>query len=527
MSAGVFLSRILGLVREQVFAFFFGASNATDAFQIAFRIPNLLRDLLAEGAMNSALVPTYVESREKHGKRRSWQVAGRVFRVLLIVTFVLVGVGYFFSDFLVGIYASAFKSVPGKFELTVGLTGVLFFFLPFVTLAAAFMGVLNANGFYFIPAFASAMFNASSIVCGVILTLLAPKFGYPAIYGMAYGVVIGGLVQALVQVPSLRKVGYRFPKKRVSDPSWKNDPALKQMLFLILPALLGLAATQVNILVNSVLATSAGTGAVSWLNYSFRLMQFPIGVFGVSLAAAFLPSFSRSWVNRNKNQSRDHFQNAVQSVMAINLPAAAGLGFLSIPIIQMIFEYGEFSHSDTIATATALTAYCIGLPFYSIVKVLVPMCYAMGKTKFAVGASVVSVAVNIGVNLWLIKILGYWGLALGTSIAAILQAGILFVFVHKQLTQEWVSPVCWHLVRRFLIHFGVSLGMGWSCLLSYQYLSGLAWFSSFSAGSALCRVFVVGILILQGVLFVYGAARLFRLKETIDYFSLIRRKYPR
>ena len=524
MSAGVFLSRILGLVREQVFAYFFGASHAADAFQIAFRIPNLLRDLLAEGAMNSALVPTYVQYRESEGKRRAWQVAGRVFRALFVITLFCVGFGLFFTESLVSLYAAAYQDVPGKFELTQNLTKILFFFLPFVTLAAAFMGILNANGVYFIPAFASAAFNATSILTGVAFIFLVPQWGYPPIVGMALGMVVGGLVQALVQIPSLKKVGYAYPPKQTSDPPWHHDPALKRMLFLILPGLVGLAATQINILVNSILATGEGEGAVAWLNYAFRLMQFPIGVFGVSLAAAFLPLMSEAWVKRKPKELKSNLEKSIISALAINLPAAAGLGFLSVPIIQLIFEYGEFSHSDTEATALALSAYCLGLPFYSLVKILVPLCYAFERTRFAVGASVLSVALNVALNFWLIDLVGYWGLALGTSITAFIQALILFLFVHHLVVSSWLSDLVGRVARKFMLHLSIALGMGLVCYWTWKEIILPFGFSYFSEWGVLCRVFSVGLLVVEGVLVVYLVARLVGISETLEFFHLIRRK---
>lgn len=325
MSVAVLFSRVLGLVREQVFAAFFGASNAADAFQIAFRIPNLLRDLFAEGAMSAALVPTFIRVRQEQGIDRGWQLASRVFGLLFLIASVVAACGAFFSDRLVEIYASAFHNIPGKFELTVGLTQEMMTFFPMVALAAAFMSVLNACGRFFIPALSSAAFNLISVVIGVVFIPLAPRIGHAPIEGMAFGVVLGGVVQAAVQIPTLIKSGFRWQWSTPQSTSLIKDRDLRRMLALMIPGTFGLAATQINILVNSILATGQSAGSVSWLNYAFRLMQFPIGVFGVSLATATLPLVSRKWVQKDFQGSKEAIESSVERVFAINFPAAAGL----------------------------------------------------------------------------------------------------------------------------------------------------------------------------------------------------------
>jgi putative peptidoglycan lipid II flippase len=460
MSAATFLSRIAGLVREQVFAFFFGASHATDAFNIAFRIPNLLRDLFAEGAMSSALVPTFTKVREQEGVRRSWQVAGRVFRVLFVSVAFLAAVGVFFAEPLVKIYAGDFAETPGKLELTILLTQILFPFFPLVAVAAAFMGVLNASGRFFLPAFASALFNVASIVSGVILTLVFPYYGFPAIAGMAVGVVIGGAVQAACQWPALRAVGYRLPKREDSDPKWNRDPALTHMLLLMGPGLVGQAATQVNVLVNSVLATSQGAGAVSWLNYAFRLMQFPIGVFGVALAAATLPVVSTYWARFEYGSARDAIQSSLGKVLVVNLLASAGLAALGVPILSLLFEQGRFTSSDTQATAQALAAYALGLSAYSVVKVLVPACYAMGRTRAAVQASIAAVALTVTLNLLWVDRLGFVGLALGTSVGAFANAGLLLWAIRKELAARGTPLLLGRMAFMIIKVLGVCAIMG-------------------------------------------------------------------
>ncbi|MBY0470238.1 murein biosynthesis integral membrane protein MurJ [bacterium] len=533
MGAATFISRIMGLVREQVFAFMFGAGSAYDAYTIAFRMPNLLRDLFAEGAMSASVVPTFTRVRIEKGDRAAWRLAGLVFRSLLIVVGVLTCIGIFFSEQLVSFYASAYKAIPGKFELTVEMTRIMFPFFPFVVLAAGFMGILNACGKFFLPAFASALFNIVSVVSGVTLALIFGQYGIEPIKGMAIGVVLGGAVQALCQLPALYRAGYKWPAKTEKDLAWNHDPHLRNVMLLMLPGTVGLAATQVNVLINSILATSQGTGAVSWLNYAFRLMQFPIGVFGVSFAAATLPLASQHWVKGDASKVTTLLGSSLRNVFAINLPAAAGLAFLSVPIIRMLFEYGRFTSTDTLATAGALAAYAVGLPAYSAVKVLVPVCYAIGITRKAVTSSVLSVVVTIALNLALINRLGYIGLALGTSAGAIFNALWLLFSIRSRIAEKGETLPIGAFLVNFLRHLVVALLMGAACWFLLQqmdfYFSEAEWLNRFSTISAaamkiIFRTLKVSLLIGAGVLILLFLAKLTRLEETTEVVKIITKK---
>jgi putative peptidoglycan lipid II flippase len=521
MGAATFLSRILGLVREQVFAFFFGAGHATDAFNIAFRIPNLFRDLFAEGAMSASLVPTFTRARAEEGDRRAWRLAGLIFRALLVIVGALALLGILFAEPLVSLYASAYRAVPGKFELTVEMTRIIFPFFPLVALAAAFMAVLNACGRFFLPAFASALFNLTSITVGVAGALLFPRWGIEPIVGMAVGVVAGGAVQAFCQLPSLYRVGYRWQPAAPGDPPWHKDPALRRMLALMIPGTIGLAATQINVLVNSVLATSQGPGAVSWLNYAFRLMQFPIGIFGVSLAAATLPRVSRLWVDRDAAGVRETLERSLRHVFAINLPASAGLAFLGPAIVELLFQYGRFGIADTRATAAALAAYAVGLTAYSAVKVLVPACYALGNTRVAVVSSALSVFFTVTLNLLMIRPFGYVGLALATSVAAILNAGFLLASIRGLLRKAGGSFPLLPLVRSFAGHLGAALIMGAATRLAYD-----AWIQPIPDGdfAPLARSLKVSAGVACGMALTWLIARLAGLDETLEILRMIAEK---
>lgn len=522
MGIATLMSRVLGLVREQVFAHLFGASHATDAFNIAFRIPNLLRDLFAEGAMSAAFVPTFLKVKHDEGDGKSWRVAGLVFRVLFLFVSVLTLIGVFFTEPLVTLYAGAYREIPGKFELTVALTKVLFPFFPLVALAAAFMAILNACGVYFIPAFSSAIFNLVSIVTGVVFVQLSDVLGIEPIMGMAFGVVLGGAAQAFMQLPKLYAVGYRWQQRRATDPAWYQEPALKRMLLLMVPGTLGLAATQINILVNSVLATSQGPGAVSWLNYSFRLMQFPIGVFGVSLAAATLPAFSKSWVKNDHKGAVDALSRSLRRVLAINLPASAGLAFLGVPIIQLIYEHGRFTHEDTLSTAHALAAYAVGLAAYSAVKVFVPLFYALDNTRIPVISSVLSVVLNLVLNLIFLKWIGFLGLPLSTSLTAIFNLVFLWIAMRVTLRKHGVK---WSGVELLSPTFGfllVSILMGGACWI---FDTGL---QSVLGPSKMAQFIRVTSDVTLGVSFIFIFGRIFGFKdETQVLVRLIKRIFKR
>lgn len=513
MSIAVFLSRILGLVREQVFAALFGASHATDAYQIAFRIPNLLRDLFAEGAMSAALVPTFIKVQKENGVDRGWQVATRVFVVLFIVVSGLAIIGMFFAEPIIGFYAGAYRAEPGKFELTVRMTRIMMPFFPLVALAAGFMAILNACGKFFMPSFASAMFNAVSIIVGVILANLFPQWGREPIEGMAYGVIAGGFIQALIQWPILLKQGYRPRWSTPEGTSVFQDPALRRMMLLMIPGTVGLAATQINILVNSIFATSVGAGAVSWLNYAFRLMQFPIGIFGVSLASATLPVFSRAWTDHQHGNASETLQKSIKRVFAINFPASCGLAFLGVPIISLIFEHGQFTHDDTLATAHALAAYAVGLTAYSVVKVLVPICYAIGETKLAVFSSIFSVISNLIFNLLFVKKLGFVGLALGTSITAILNSVLLWILISMKMRKNGVSSHSGVLLKSMFTYGTAALMMG-VVVWGVDHLIENHVFST-------ARV-VIGLGVGVGTYF--SLSILLKLEESLDLLRMIKRR---
>ncbi len=421
-------SRILGLIRDQVLAYLFGAGHTMDAFNVAFRIPNLLRDLFAEGAMSAAFVPAFTRRVALGGRPDAWYLGNQLVNALIIVTGTLVVAGMVFAEPLTRALAGDYDAVPGKLELTVALTRIMLPFLTLVALAAAFMGMLNSLHRFFTPALSPAMFNVGMIGCAVALVPVMPRLGLDPIAAIGIGVIIGGLGQVALQIPALYRNGYRY--RPVLHPT---DPGLLEILHLMGPGTLAGAAAQINLFVNTVLATSQGEGAVSWLNYAFRLMYLPIGLFGVSIATAALPTFSRHAAREELGGVRDTLSSGLRMMLMLNVPATAGLVVLASPIVEIIFERGSFTAADTAATAAALMFYAPGLIGYSAVRIAVPCFYALGNSRTPTLVSLATVVVNVGLNLALVRVIGYRGLALGTALAALFNATMLLWLLRARL----------------------------------------------------------------------------------------------
>ncbi len=416
------LSRLLGLVREQLFAALVGGGYFADAFVVAFRIPNLLRDLFAEGALSAAFVPVFARAEREEGKRSADELAKRVVGALLCVVGVLTLLGALFATPLVLLLAPGFAEEPGKVELTAHLARLMMPFLLFVSFAAVLMGMLNARGRFGTPALAPALFNVAAIVVGALLWLFGagPRV---AVIGWSIGTLLGGLVQFGIQLVPLSAAGFRFvPRLR----GLTRDPRLRKMALLMAPAVLGLAATQLNIFINTQFASSQ-EGANAWLNYAFRLMYLPIGVFGVAVATVTATSLAHRAAERDLDGLRQGLSTGMKHVALLTIPSTVGLIMLAHPIIELIFERGRFTSKDTAATALALVGYSVGLYAYSGVKVAAPAFYALGRSKLPLIGSAAAVATNLAINLALFERVGYVGLAAGTSAGALVNLAILTV----------------------------------------------------------------------------------------------------
>jgi putative peptidoglycan lipid II flippase len=421
-------SRVLGLVRDMVFATLFGAGDQMDAFRVAFKIPNLVRDLFAEGAMSAAFVPTFTRRLTQEGRPAAWRLGRLVISMLVVVTGVVALAGIALAEPLVRLFAGGYAAVPGKLELTITLTRLMFPFLVLVAVAVALMGMLNALRHFFVPALSPALFNVGAIFSAVAFVPLMPWFGWPPMMGLAIGTLLGGLLQAVVQWPALRREGFRYRFELAP-----RDPGVREILWLMVPGTVGLAAVQVNVFVNMVLATGQGTGAVSWLDYAFRLMYLPIGIFGVSIATAAVPTISSFAAREDVAGMRRTVSSGLRLMLMLNVPATVGLIALASPIVRLIYERGRFTPEDTAATAAGLMFYAPGLIGYSAVKIASPTFYALRDSRTPVMASMLSVVANVALNVTLVRVMGYRGLALGTAIAALLNAGMLLWLLRGRL----------------------------------------------------------------------------------------------
>ncbi len=505
VSLATMISRILGLVREQLFAFLFGASNFSDAFLVAFRIPNLLRDLFAEGALSTAFIPTFTHYLIKHDKKQAFQLANYVINFLLVVIGFLIILGYCFTPDLVRLIAPGFQNNPEKFHLTILMTRILIPFLLFVSFASVFMGILNTHNKFFISALAPALFNVVIILTGVLIIFFHPQDIDKAIL-WAVGALAGGLIQLFIQLPSSYKLGYRYK----FSMDWRlQHEGLKRIVKLMLPAVIGLAAVQINIIVNTILASYLHTGSISHWNYAFRLIQFPIGIFAVSIATVNTAVISKDIVNKDFKMLKENISFSIKMNSFFAIPSTVFLMTLGIPVIQLIFQHGKFDSIATAFTYGALLFLAPCLFFYSGVKLFVPVFYAMKKSFIPVISSVMAVVVNLIISINTYKIIGIKGLALGLTCGAFIN----FVF----------------LLLMFIYYYGLIKGRNLFSSISKHL------FSSFCMG--LCGIIVYQIfidknyilsiifpIIISGIVYA-GISYLLKVKEFSDFLNIFKARF--
>ncbi len=426
IAIAVMCSRMLGLVREMLFAGLFGTS-LMGIFTVAFRAPNLLRDLFAEGALSTAFVTVFSRKIEQDGPQAAWALAAKMMTLVAVFMSFISLLGVVFAEQLIGVLAMGFS--PRDAAIVVTLTRIMFPFILLVSLAALAMGMLNARGVFGVPAMASSFFNIGSILGGALIGWwLDPAFGPTALSGLAIGTLIGGLLQFLIQWPSLRKAGFRFRP----DFRWR-DPGVGQILGLMIPSVIAASAVQINVMVNTTFASFVGTEAVSWLNFAFRLMQLPLGVFGVAVATITLPVVARIAAGEDRSRFGPTLGQAMRLAVFLTVPASVGLYFLAGPIISLIYERGEFRASDTLQTAVALQSYAMGLVAYACVKVLSPAFYAINHRWTPMFVSFASIGLNLALNYHFIfrMGLGHRGLALATAISAVFNFVVLYFLMRK------------------------------------------------------------------------------------------------
>jgi putative peptidoglycan lipid II flippase len=517
----VLCSRVLGLLREVIFAALFGASRNMDAFLTAFRAPNMLRDLFAEGALSTAFITTFSRRIATEGDESAWRLASKVATLTLVFMSALTVLGIVCAPLLIQILAPGFPAE--KAALTIQLTQVMFPFILLVSLAALVMGMLNAKDIFGMPAMASSFFNLGSIVGGVALCYWLdpqpdwrhPHFGERGLMGLAIATLIGGLLQLLVQLPSLGRVGFHFRP----DFKWR-DPGVRTILALMGPATIAASAVQVNVLINSVFASKLGDGPITWLNIAFRLMQLPLGIFGVAVATVTLPLVSRSAALGNKSEFRGALAHAMRLVMLLTIPSAIGLIILAEPIIGLIYQHGRFTAAATTHTAEALRFYAIGLVGYAAVKVLAPAFYALDKRNLPMLVSLASIVVNFCLN-WFFTFhlqLGHRGLALSTSLVAITNFLILYVMMRHYSGRLETGAMIRTLVKLLLA--GALLAA--VCLLAQRYLF-LSELGATAWRNVLALIVTIGI----GVAAFFGAAYLLHVAELRDVVRLVRSRFAR
>jgi putative peptidoglycan lipid II flippase len=425
----VLCSRVLGLAREQIFAALFGGGRVMDAFTIAFRIPNLLRDLFAEGALSTAFVTVFSRTSTLQDGAAAWRLANKVATLTVVTLSAITIVGIIAAPALVALLAPGFD--PAKAALTVTLTRIMWPFILMVSLAALVMGMLNSRNVFGMPAMASSFFNLGSIVAGVVLGYwLDPHFGPRAILGLAIGTLIGGALQLLVQLPTLARQGYRFHP----DLRWR-DPGVGAILRLMGPSVVAASSTQVNVLVNSVFASELGDGPTFWLTVAFRLMQLPLGVFGVALGTVALPLLARMAATGNTGAFRSELARGMRLAFLMTIPASVGLMVLADPIISVLYQHGRFGVRETAESAGALRYYAIGLCGYAALKVLVNAFYALDRRKTPMVVSFIAVLLNLLLNWLFTRELGWGhrGLAFSTACVATSNFLILYFLMRAQL----------------------------------------------------------------------------------------------
>ena len=523
VSIAVMASRLLGLVREKVIAYYFAAGVGGDAFYAAFRIPNLMRDLFGEGALSKAFVTTFTATELEDGEEAAWRLASRVFNASFLLLTLITVIGIFAAPAIVDLIfpGKGFQEVSldpsehfgfeSKRDLTVYLTQIMFPYLILVSLAAVTMGLLNSKGKFGLPASASSFFNVGSLIVGVYGYYVAPDLGLHRTTGMAVGVLVGGALQFLIQVPSMRRVGFRY------QPLLSfRDERVRQVMKLIGPAILGVAALQVNVLVNSIFA-SEGVGWLTWINRAFRLMHLPIGVFGVAISTVALPNLAKLVAAGDMEAYRRSFSYALRLMFLLTVPASIGLMVLAEPICRLIFEGGQANPLDTQQTAGALFYYAFGLCGFSAVKIATDGFYTFNDTRTPAVVSLCTVGLNILLNYLFIYRFGFdhRSLALSTSCTITLNFLALLFLLRGKAGGLGLSGI-WSLLIKLAFASAV---MGGVCWWGYTQIEG--WLGVESLIARLIGVFVpIGL----GVAVLVVGAKLMRVRELDQLLNAIARR---
>ncbi|MBW2216053.1 MAG: murein biosynthesis integral membrane protein MurJ [Deltaproteobacteria bacterium] len=490
-----FLSRILGLVRDMVIAAFFGTGMVADAFVVAFRIPNLLRRLFAEGSLTIAFIPVFTEYLTSKSKEDALEMARVVLTILSLILAIVTLLGVIFSPWVVRLQAFGFGASGDKYELTVLLTRITFPYIFLVSLVAFFMGVLNSLRRFAAPAAAPIFLNVGIVGAAY---LISPYLKEP-IVGIAIGVIIGGIIQVGLQIPWVLREGMKL------FPVWQpGHPAVKQIGLLMLPAVFGSAVYQLNSFIGTLLASFLVQGSVSWLYFADRLVQLPLGVFAIAIGTALLPSLSTQAANKDLNEFGDTLTHALRLVFFITLPATVGLIILGKPIFLVLFQRGAFDATSTLMTNKALFYYALGLWAVSGLRIVVPAFYALQDTKTPVKVAVVALVVNLIAGLCLMGPLKHGGIALALSVSASVQFCLLLFLIKRKIALANLSRVLVSVLKSAFV--SVVMGLGVFYLHS-------RWLIIDPAEGLLSMIFNLSVLVGAGVVIYFGAARILGCSE--------------
>lgn len=463
VSSMTLLSRILGFVRDFVIARTFGAGVATDAFFVAFRLPNLLRRLFAEGAFSQAFVPILAEYKNRRGEDDTRQLLNRVSTILFLALLLVTVIGIIASPLLIYATAPGFSSNAGKFELTVALTRISFPYILFMSLVALASGVLNTWNRFMLPAFTPVLLNVSFIALALFAT---PYFAQP-VHALAWAVFIGGALQLAVQLPALKRLGML--------PRWDfapRDPGVRRILRLMAPAVLGVSVSQISLIINTVFASFLDSGSVSWLYYADRLMEFPSGLLGAALGTILLPSLAKLHADKRKEEFSSLLDWGLRLTCMLTLPAALALALLGVPLLSTLFQHGAFTATDVLRTREALAAYSVGLIGLLLVRVLAPGFYARQDIRTPVKIALLTLSATQLMNLFFIfgLRLAHAGLALSIGLASCLNAGLLLRGLRR--LQIYRPAPGW---QKFAVQIGAAL-LAMGLLLWFGMGTESAWF---------------------------------------------------
>lgn len=495
VSGMTLLSRILGFVRDFVIARAFGAGLATDAFFVAFKLPNLLRRMFAEGAFSQAFVPILGEYKNSRSEEDTRTLIDHVATVLSLALFVVTAIGVAAAPFLVWISAPGFAAEPSKFELTVALTRITFPYILFMSLVALSGGILNSWSRFALPAFTPVLLNLSFIA----MALFATPYFDPPVLALGWAVFIGGLLQLAIQLPALQRLRM-LPRPTLNWRAAWADPGVRRIALLMGPALVGVSVSQISLLINTIFASFLTTGSVSWLYYADRLMEFPSGMLGAALGTILLPSLSRAHAKGDTQEYSKLLDWGLRLTLLLAAPAAVALAILAVPLISTLFFHGAFTADDVLRTREALVAYAIGLTALILVKVLAPGFYARQNVRTPVKIALISLAATQVMNLAFVGWIGHAGLALSIGLAACINAGMLYRGLRQldifQPQPGWPAFMLKLLLAVLLMGSALWIGMG----TERQWLQGslmqrcmhLAWLVPLGAGAYFATLWLLG-----------------------------------